>query len=223
MSVQIRGNGGTIGEVEANTRAQLVSQRGIDVLTGGAFRVAMSTTDLTTIAARTSTAGHLCAFRNPSASTLIMLQRMRATWYTNAGFTAAQLVGLGAFVVRPWTVAYSGGTAVSGTSPQLKKRTSHGNSIADIRIAQGVVLTASATNTLDTQPIAMGYFAELAAGAAVPKGSFTIDWSAANDAQFQPIVLAQNEGVVITNEVLMGAGGTARVVVEFDWVERDSF
>lgn len=223
MSVQVRGNSDTIVEVSTNTRALLVESRGIDVLTGGAFRTALSTTDLTVVAARTATAGAVCSFRNPHTTTLCLVQRVRARWHTNAGFTAAQLVGLGIFQVRPWTVAYTGGTAVTTTAPFGKKRTAHGTSVVEARISTTGTLTGSATNTIDTLPIAMGYFAELAAGAAVPKGYFEVEWSAVNHAQDQPIVLAQNEGIIVTNEVLMGAGGTARVVVEIDWVERDSF
>jgi hypothetical protein len=223
MSVQIRGNGGTIGEVEANTRALIVREAPIDVLTGGAFRVALSTTDLTVIAARTATAGAICSFRNPHATTLVLLQRVRARWQTSAGFTAAQNVGLGCFVVRPWTVAYTGGTAVTTTAPFAKKRTSHGTSVVEARISTTATLTGSASNTIDTLPIAMGYTRELATGATIPVSSFEIEWNAANHGQKQPIILAQNEGIIVTNEILMGAGGTARVVVEIDWVERDSF
>lgn len=223
MSVQIRGNGGTVAEVSTSTRAQLVEARGIDVLTGGAFRVSLSTTDLTVVAARTATAGAVCSFRNPHATTLCLVQRIRAKWHTNAGFTAAQLVGLGIFRVRPWTIAYTGGTAVTTTAPFAKKRTSHGTSVVEARISTTGTLTGSATNTIDTLPIAMGYFAELAAGAAVPKGYFEVEWSAANHGQGEPMTLAQNEGIIVTNEVLMGAGGTVRVVVDIDWVERDSY
>lgn len=223
MSVQIRGNGGTIAEVATNTSALLVEPRGPDVLTGGAFRVALSTTDLTGIAARTATAGAICSFRNPHATTLVLLQRVRATWQTTAGFTTAQNVGLGIFRVRPWTVAYTGGTAVTTTAPFGKKRTSHGTSVVEARISATATLTGSATNTIDTLPIAMGYTRELATGAAIPVSRFEIEWSASADAQGQPIVLVQNEGIIVTNEILMGAGGTARVVVEIDWVERDSY
>lgn len=223
MSVQIRGNGGTIGEVEANTRALIVREAPIDVLTGGAFRVALSTTDLTVIAARTATAGAICSFRNPHATTLVLLQRVRARWVATAGFTAAQNIGIGIFQVRPWTVAYTGGTAVTTTAPFGKKRTSFGTSVVEARISTTGTLTGSASNTIDTLPIAIGYTRELAAGAAVPTTAFEVEWSAVNHAQNQPIILAQNEGIIVTNEILMGAGGTARVVVEIDWVERDSF
>lgn len=223
MSVQIRGNSGTIADVESNTRALLTREVPIDVLTGGAFRMAASTTDLTVVASRTATAGAVFVLRNPHATTLCLVQRVRARWTTNAGFTAAQLVGLGVFVVRPCTVAYTGGTAVATTSPSLKKRTSHGTSVVDSRIATTGTLTGSATNTIDTLSIAMAYARELATGATIPVQSFEVEWNAVNHAQKQPIVLVQNEAIIVTNEVLMGVGGTARVVVEVDWVERDTY
>jgi len=66
--------------------------------------------------------------------------------------------------------------------------------------------------------MATDVFAELAAAATVSKGKFDVD-VLDQDMDRYPIVLAPNEGIVIQNRVALGAGGTARVIVEIDWLE----
>lgn len=224
MSLQVRGYSNVLVEVETNQRSMLMSPRPPDVLTGGAFRLGVQSGDLTGVAARTASAGHLVAFRNPTGSSMLaIIQRIRARWFTNAGFTAAQLIGLSMYRVTGYTAAHTGGTAATLTTPMAKKRTSHAVPVCTVQYPTTGALT-NGTETFDTtlQPIASGFFAELAAGAAVPKGQIDILFEPQHEGGY-PFVLAASEGIVICNEVAMGAGGTARLVVEFDWIERASY
>jgi hypothetical protein len=85
------------------------------------------------------------------------------------------------------------------------------------RVSTGVELTAG-TQTLGTDPLTAASFSELATGAAVPKGSFPMQFQP-DDTDGGPFVLEANEGLLIRNGILMGAAGTARIVVELDHME----
>lgn len=220
MSVQIRGavSNTSIADVDAGTLALRVTPRGADVGANGSYILAASTGDLTTIAAGTASAGFLFAFRWAQLTQICVINKLRVRWYTNAGFTAAQLVGISAYIGRGYTVSSSGGTAITGSASAMAKRASYGNSnVADARVSTTAALTAG-TVTLDPQPIAIGYAREMAAAATLPGQviSLSYEW---DQGQSMPIQLTQNTGIIVRNEVLMGAGGTARVVVELDWSE----
>lgn len=172
---------------------------------------------ITTIAARTASAGHLAAFRWISATKLCLIHRIGVKWRTVAGFTAAQEIGMSLSKVSTYSASHSSGTAFAFTSPSGKKRSSFttlSGTDMDFRIGTTAALTAG-TQTFDAQPFAFDVFAELAAAATVPKGRMDIDYGA--QAHFGgEIQLLQNEGIVLANEILMGAGGTARVTIQID-------
>lgn len=193
----------------------------------GAYRLAASTGLLTVVAAATATAGHIFAFRWSNASKLCLITNIRARWITVAGFTAGQEVGLDIIQARVYGSSHSGGTALTLTGDSFKKRSSvvggHGTTnVGDIRISTTGALTAVGSPALDGNAIAAGGFSELAAAATVPKGFFEVQWGI-NDHAHHPIVLGQNQGFIVRNSILMGAGGTARVTVEVDWLEVDSY
>lgn len=221
MSVSIRGNtNATQAEVESSYKALRVTQRPIDPGSNGAFRICAPSGLLTGVAAATASAGHVFAFRWSHATKKCVIENIRCTWATISGFTAAQEVGLDLIRATNYTANHSGGTSVTLTGVQLKKNSAFTTTqAADIRIGSTGALTAG-THTLDSLPMAQNAFSELATGAAVPKGFFTLQWSAGS---MHPLVLNQNEGLVIRNSILMGAGGTARIFVSMDWSEVDSY
>lgn len=222
MSVQVRGVSNLIGEVEANTLAQRVVAFPPNVGSNGAYGLSASTGAITTVAAGTATAGHIFSCRWSHATKVAYVTALRVKWMTIAGFTAAQEVGLQAFVARGFTVAQTGGTAVTLTGNSMKKDSTHGTTtFADIRVATTGALTAG-THTLDAQPVAEGGFSELAAGAAVPKGFFELSLPGMNPQRY-PLILRQDTGIIVRNTILMGAGGTARVSVQMEWLELDSW
>lgn len=183
------------------------------------YRFCASTGLITLVAAGTASAGHIFALRWGDPGKLFGLRYFRATWNTIAGFTAAQEVGLDLFITRTYTVAHSGGTAVNVSGAGgFKKKTTHQTSVLvnnGTQISTTGALT-NGTHTIDAVAIAANQFAELAAGAAVPKGRFCLEWNAENKGR---IILAANEGLILRNQILMGAAGTARVNVEMEWEE----
>lgn len=223
MAVEIIGNPGSTKWTVQTGGAGLTSAREPALGANGAYRLCEETGLLTGVAAGTTTAGFLFAFRWTHATKLCLVTSFRARWATIAGFTAAQEVGMQLFRATNYSVSSSGGTAITLTGENLRKRATHGTTTAaDIRISQTGALTAG-TVTLDTHKLAAGSFAELAAGAAVPKGFFEINFKPADPAWEYPLVLNTNQGLILRNSILMGAGGTARVAVEMDWLEVDSY
>lgn len=222
MAVQLLDSAGTnkVGIDAGN--ALKITQRPPYVGSNGAYRVCGLSGLMTTIAAGTGSAGHVFAFRWSHASMLCVVTKLRAKWTTIAGFTAAQEVGLDCYVARSYTADHGGGTGLTLTGNSGKKRSTYGTmNVPSIRVASTTALTGSSF-TLDPHPIAYGGFSELAAGAAVPKGFFTLDVIDETTAG-HPFVLTQNEGLVIRNTILMGAGGTARLGVEIEWLEVDAY
>lgn len=200
----------------------------------GAYSVAAVSGVFTTVAAGTASAGHLFAVRFPSAvagvpldpRTAFVLQRLRAKWRTIAGFTAGQQIAIDLSIVRTYTAPHTGGVAAVTPSQKRTKLPGAGTipgplaslvTPANLQIANAAALT-NGTETFDASPIKWDSYSELNTGAAIPRGSMELFLSQ-EDLDRYPIVLAQNEGLVIRNVVLMGAGGTAVLGVEMDWLE----
>ena len=160
---------------------------------------------------------------NPRQLTSFVLQRMRVKWRAITDFTTGQEAGLDIFVARGFTASDTGGTAATLTGNNAKKRTSFPTTlVTDMRISTTGALGAG-TRTLDAQPIASSVSSDLANAATVPKGAFDVEVLDQDQDRF-PFVLGPagagaQEGFVVTNRVAMGAGGTARVTVELDWLE----
>lgn len=224
MSVQLRGSAGptaALADVDAGNQALRVTARGADVGSNGSYLLSATTGSLTTVAAGSATAGFLFAFRWTNPSIMAVINKIAVKWQTEAGFTAEQTVGVAVFVGRLYTTVSSGGTQIVTSGNAMKKReTIYGSSnVADIRIGTTGALTVGAGSvTLDQMPIMQGYARELATGATIPRQTILLErqWDVG---QSMPIQLTQNTGLLVRNEVLMGAGGTSRVTVEIDWSE----
>lgn len=140
------------------------------------------------------------------------------------GFTA----GLGlfeAFKATAFTVADTGGTAVTPAAGKAKRRTSHADSaISDLRQSSTATLTAG-TRTLDAQA-----FAAIRAQIDVTANKVFVPGLAGNPAsplmeayqqRDMPLVFAQDEGFVIRATV--PATGTWEFRVLMEWHEASSF
>lgn len=219
MPFQQEGISGVVQEVEPNTRAGRVTIRPHDML--GSYRVAEFSGLMTTIAAKTATAGHVFAWRWTSTN-LALLRYLKVRYSVITGFTAAQELGFDVAIARGYTASHTAGTALSFAASAAKKRSSMPSSlVGDARIATAAALTAG-THTLDPHPIVISGTRTLAAAATVPGYDFeeTLDLTNSGD---HPYVFAQNEGLVVRNNILMGAGGTVRMHVQMAWDEIASY
>lgn len=178
------------------------------------YLLAPSSALLTTIAAGTATAGHLFVARyHTTDSKKFHVTRLRVAWQTIAGFTAAQEVSLAAYKLTGYTVAHTGGTAVT----PLKRVPNLAASNLAARIGDTGALTAG-THTIAEQ-ILHGSFSELAALSTVPKG-FIDEQVGGDDDPWPVLVLSSDEGILVRNEVIGGAGGTGRLTVYLDGYEK---
>jgi hypothetical protein len=188
-----------------------------DELTGD-FQVSAITGAMTVIAA----AGPVFSFRYaPGFGQLCVVKRISITATVTAGFTAGQQLGYGVFVARNFLASDSGGTALAPfTGSNQKIRTALNSSgVTDCRISTTGVLTAG-TRTLDTQPLGLTYaYAATTTAGTIINNVQLISYNF-ND---YPLVLQNNEGFVIANQVLQGAGGTVGLVVNVEWFETDAY
>lgn len=206
---------GTGLEVDATMKAARVSIRPAEVL--GWQSVGVQSGAIATVAAN----GPVFSLRNISTK-LIIIRRVGIGFIATTGFTAAQKLDFGLTVARNFTASDSGGTAIAFTGSNGKHRTSLGTpSSLDARIATTAALTAG-TRTLDTNALAMigGYAAALGVGAIIApalNNMFT------HDAGDYPLVLAQNEGLILSPLTTMGAGGAGNLFVNLEFAEADTF
>lgn len=193
--------------IDSTHSAARVSPRPVELGTGGAFRSVFATGALTGAGASTP----VMSFRWTSATLNALLMRMQATIETTTAFTTAQFLEFAPYIARSFTANDSGGNAV--TAP--KKRTSlAATAVGDFRVASTGALTAG-TRTLDAQPV--GYLAAYSAAAGFTLGKNTL-FDIAIEEQY-PIVLAQNEGLVVNNVIALGAAGVLKIIFELEWLE----
>jgi hypothetical protein len=202
-------------EVNATQRAMRISDYPNEV--GGWLSVGAQSGAVTATAALAP----LFSFRNLSTK-LILVRRIGVGLIATTGFTAAQKVDLGLILARSFTVSDSGGTAIALTGSNAKHRTSLNTpSSVDMRIATTGALTAG-TRTLDTNQVAQtgGFVQAAALGVLIQPGPSNLF---GHDPGDYPLVLAQNEGLIIQSLTAFGAGGVASFYANIEFAESDTF
>jgi len=231
MPIQIQGNGGVVGEVDGTIfRTLRITPRPIDYGSGGAYQNCMRSG---TIAAVLVVNGILYSFRNPSASLLVIIHRVRVQLFANLAFTAAfNDMSCRMHIARSYTTGFTtNGTAATLTGNNAKLRTTMPTcaSIIHILNTSNAGLTGG-TATEDTDPMAISNLGKpnvvnAAAGteyvAAQPL--ITLDYEPDMGDGAHPLVLAQNEGFLIRNGLVWPAAGTGVVVVRTAWSELTTF
>jgi len=220
MGIQIQGNGGAIAEVDGTTfRAQRSVLRPTDYGALGSYSAAPLGGVIPAALAANS---ELFQFRWSDATRLAVINKVTLSAIVTTTFFAAGVpLQFKMIKATGWTVAGSGGTRVTpGTD--LKKRTSMGSSLvaaSDIGIITTAALTAG-TKTLETTAISMlvapGPITASLNGLILAPG--TVLFEAMQSRGEHPLVLAQNEGFVITS-VAVPATGTWMIAVTVDWTE----
>lgn len=214
MALQLIGNGGTIAEVESNSRAVRVTNRPLDPGALGAYGLQLESG---TMAAALAASAEVFQFRwtqaTPCVVDSVQIWAGGITAFT-AGFCSFKLR-----VARAWSADGSGGTAATLTGNNGKMRTSHATSIAGAaRIASTAALTAG-TKTLDAQGIGSAGGSVTATAGDKLLGQREELLNAGN--LLYPLVLAQNEGFVITATV--PATGTWSFGVNVRWSEVSAY
>jgi hypothetical protein len=204
---------GTALLVDPNFGAARVSMRPMDTL--GWNSVGVVSGNLAGIAANAG----IFSFRNISSNPIVM-RRIGIGFVTTTAFTAAQTVGFALFLARNFTASDSGGTAIAFTGNNGKHRSSLGTPTSlDCRIATTAAL-GGGTRTLDANSIGIQAGWSGAAGTTIAPALNNL---LSHDTGDYPIVLAQNEGLVIANLTAMGAGGAGLATVTMEFAEASAF
>ncbi len=230
MGIQIIGAGGSIAEVGAfGTKALHVNNKPVDHGALGHYRTSVVTG---TLAAALAASAVVFSARWGDASRFAVITRLRTRFLPLTPFTAATLTdhtSFDLFIGRGFTVAHTGGLALTLTGDNQAMRASMGASLfSDIRIATTAAL-GGGTVTLDAHPIAQS----LRKGNRVNPAAATeevimpttdgLDCDIDVAAGEHPVVLAQNEGLVIRNRTVWPAAGTGILKVEMAWAEVTAF
>lgn len=234
MSLTVAGNSGVVADVDGTTfRALKTVNRPIDHGSNGHYRIQSVTGTLAAaLAAGTSSAGHVFAFRWSDASDLAVITKLKTRFLPLTPFTAATLTdhtSFDAFIVRSYTASHSGGTNLTPTGNNAKMRTNMAASkVADIRISTTGALT-NGTETFDAFPFAQSIRKGNRVNPAAATEETIMPAMDGMEMDFDmgggdhPIVLAQNEGIVIRNRTVWPAAGTGILTVMIAWAEVDSF
>lgn len=193
----------------------------------GSFRVAATTG---TLAAALAASAQLFYLRWTDATRFFVLHKFTARFQPLTLFTAATLTDFGFDLHKATAVSAGGGGTDLGASVKTKMRSTMGASLLDtaglMRISTTAALTA--ITTLDALPIAqsLGDTQRVNPAAATEEqfvNNPTLSYGADLASGEYPLVLAQNEGLVLRNRTVWPAAGTGIVQVEIAWSEVSAF
>lgn len=180
----------------------------------GSYKLATTVALVATQAAN----GTLFSFRWADATRLCLVQFVRLAINQTSAATATIMPSYQCFVARSFTASDSVGTAITLTGNNMKKRTSMGTTlVTDIRKSAVAAGLTVGTRTLDAEP-----FLELLTNSTIttPNATTYQETFDGTSAQDHPIVLAQNEGIIVRGPtVVFGAAGTANLQVTIAWTE----
>jgi hypothetical protein len=184
-----------------------------------------------------ATLAPLVSFRWGSATGLAVILKVEIQVVTTTAATVAATNERQLIIARSFTVADTGGTAIVLTGNNNKRRTSQATSlVSDLR--SGGPLTAG-TRTLDANPVsvAWGWSGLLStgtviggAGASAVGAARSVDGGAgfvklldATNGQDYPIVLAQNEGIIIRIGAAQPTTAANTTYWTITWAEVNSY
>jgi hypothetical protein len=185
----------------------------------GSYQLSATSGAMTLVAA----AGPVFSFRYaPGTGQVCVVKRVSVAWNTTTGFTAGQAMGFGMYFARSFIASDTGGTSLTpiiGNSQKYRTGQMVTSQVTDARIATTGALTAG-TRTLDTQALGQAYFFAPTTTAGT---HLTNTELISYDISDYPLVLQNNEGFVITNQILMGAAGVGTMTVNVEWFETNYY
>lgn len=220
MGIQIQGNGGTIAEVDGTAfRAVRAASRPVDHGALGAYAIGMRTGILPAALAANA---EIFQFRWTDATRFCVVRKVRISAAVSTTFFAAGVpLQIDLIKASGWTAAGSGGTRATPAA-LLKRRSNMGNTLiaaSDIGISSTAALTAG-TKTLET--LALSSIVAACPITASLNGTIieagTILWQSEVSDGEHPLVLATNEGFVVTVPAVP-ATGTWTASINVDWAE----
>jgi hypothetical protein len=216
MPIQIQGNGGAVAEVDGTGyRALRITQRPIEAL--GHYELELTTGGYGGLAV----GAPLFTMRWTDPTRLCVIYQSRVSVQTTAPFAVSQITSRELVVARGWTVSDTGGGAVVLTGNALKKRSSMGPTLfaaGDIRFHSGAITPGTRTVEANVVGQALGWSEggfEAKLGMDISRADLLTD-PGGHD---HPIILVQNEGVIMQVGTLMGTGGVQKTTIKMVWAE----
>lgn len=162
----------------------------------------------------------LFELQNAHATNIIVIHDIRIEWIQTAAHTAAILSSVDVYRCTSFSAVDTTNTVTPVAS---KLRTSYGTAGANLRgvtVAGAAAGMTGGTLTKDTAPMRQ---AGLWLLAAVPTGgptpSIIEDYIPQIASGESPLILVQNEGLIIENRVLLGAAAGSAVSIDISWSE----
>ena len=190
---------------------------------GGGYRISLYSGS---IVAGLAAAAPIFTIRWTSTAARMVIQSIMLDFYVGTAFGTAQVVANSLWFARSYTVSSTGGTAITTTQTADQsldtKQIGVGGTAqsllfagnGDMRMATTATLTAG-TYTLDDQAL----YSWMAGATAIGVTSNNPDALFGYYDATNPLVLRANEGIVITNDVLLGATGVIVVNIGLEWTE----
>lgn len=225
MGIQIQGNSGVIADVDGTTfRALRVAARPTDYGALGMYQIHMASG---AIAAGMAANGETFQARWTDATRFAVIQKIECTGVRATTAFAAGAIDISAAIARAWSADGSGGTAATLTGNNQKLRTTMGTTLfGAIRCASTAALTGG-TKTVDAQNLGgITTHSSGGTGSATPIiGSIYLPKTVLFEQDMadgeHPIVLVQNEGIVVRATV--PATGVWNIGHTMKWAELTAF
>lgn len=179
-------------------------------LIGGHFRTFFRTGSTTVLNA----ADPIVSLRWSSSEFRFVLQRLKAYASILTAFGTAQAIELDLVKLYNFTVANTGGTAVTLASGSMKGPGMAPSRVADLRASTTTAL-AGGTLTAEANPIGASIF-PLANTLGLSASDVMFDQAAGHE---HPLILDANQGFQVRIGVTQGATGVVRYGFLMDWAE----
>jgi hypothetical protein len=220
VGVQVQGGNGVIAEVGGTAFRGLRTHRmPFEYGSNGHYRICRVTG---TMAAGLANQSDIFQMRWADSTRLCVVNELHIDGLSSnsVGFTAGMVL-LRAKIARAWTVDGSGGLSIDLTGNNGKVRTTMATSLmGSVRVAT----TAALTTGTRTETNSIGGYASAIGSVAYSGYIGTIlllSGPHARGSSGSPVILAQNEGVVVTASV--PATGTWQTCFTAAWTEVDTF
>lgn len=222
MGIQIVGPSGTVSEVGVGVSApQHVNLKPIPYGALGHYRSAVRFALVNTQAANS----RLWEIRNTHATNIIIPTRLEIRWTQIGNHTASIRDSLQLFRLTNFSAVDTTNTVTPTVSPRRNSMAAvpGGAAIRHVTVAGAAAGMTGGTLTKD------GGASAILENYLIQTVSATIQLSPVvkellDDVNgTHPFALVQNEGLMIENEVLLGAAASSSVVVDFSWAEVTAF
>jgi hypothetical protein len=218
MAIQVAGASGDIADVgqRASVPLHIVQKPHTAV---GHYRTSVRFALANTQAANS----RLFEIRNTSATNIIIPQRLEVRWLQTGAHTAAILDSIDLYKLTNFTVSSTTNTVTPTVSTKRTSMTATTAAIRHVTVAGAAAGMTGFTSTKDAN--AAGRMeqwllaAQPTAGTVVPiVKEFFDDVNGTH-----PFALIQNEGLLLENQVLLGAAAASSITVDFHYMEVTAF